>query len=124
MKCPKCDYLGFETGDRCKNCGYDFSLMPIDAADADLPLREPEPFAARSTDWLDAARSRDVDRCDPRRRRRRLRAIRWRRCRSMHRCRRVAASRRSSRSSRRRARRVGAARCRCFSQAAPMTTSR
>jgi uncharacterized RDD family membrane protein YckC len=27
MKCPKCGYLGFETGDRCKNCGYDFSLM-------------------------------------------------------------------------------------------------
>jgi uncharacterized RDD family membrane protein YckC len=27
MKCPKCAYLGFETGDRCKNCGYDFSLM-------------------------------------------------------------------------------------------------
>jgi uncharacterized RDD family membrane protein YckC len=27
MKCPKCEYLGFETGDRCKNCGYDFSLM-------------------------------------------------------------------------------------------------
>lgn len=27
MKCPKCDYLGFETGDRCKNCGYDFSLI-------------------------------------------------------------------------------------------------
>ena len=27
MKCPKCNYLGFETGDRCKNCGYDFSLM-------------------------------------------------------------------------------------------------
>ena len=27
MKCPKCDYLGFDTGDRCKNCGYDFSLV-------------------------------------------------------------------------------------------------
>ena len=27
VKCPKCSYLGFETGDRCKNCGYDFSLM-------------------------------------------------------------------------------------------------
>ena len=27
MKCPKCGYLGFETGDRCKNCGYEFSLM-------------------------------------------------------------------------------------------------
>jgi uncharacterized RDD family membrane protein YckC len=28
VKCPKCSYLGFETGDRCKNCGYDFSLLP------------------------------------------------------------------------------------------------
>lgn len=27
MKCPKCSYLGFETGDRCRNCGYDFSLL-------------------------------------------------------------------------------------------------
>ncbi len=26
MKCPKCGYLGFETVDRCRNCGYDFSL--------------------------------------------------------------------------------------------------
>src|SRR4030095_10050339 len=33
MKCPKCHYLGFETGDRCKNCGYDFSLLPL----ADTP---------------------------------------------------------------------------------------
>ena len=38
MKCPKCSYLGFETGDRCKNCGYDFSLLP----DADIPSPEPE----------------------------------------------------------------------------------
>src|SRR5687768_3242816 len=27
MKCPKCHYLGFDTGDRCRNCGYDFSLL-------------------------------------------------------------------------------------------------
>ena len=27
MKCPKCGYLGFDSGDRCKNCGYDFSLV-------------------------------------------------------------------------------------------------
>jgi len=33
MKCPKCGYLGFETGDRCRNCGYDFSLL----AGFDLP---------------------------------------------------------------------------------------
>jgi uncharacterized RDD family membrane protein YckC len=26
MKCPKCGYLGFEDVDRCRNCGYDFSL--------------------------------------------------------------------------------------------------
>ncbi|HEY6363012.1 MAG TPA: RDD family protein [Vicinamibacterales bacterium] len=32
MKCPKCDYLGFETGNRCKNCGYDFSLLATRAA--------------------------------------------------------------------------------------------
>ena len=43
MKCPKCDYLGFETGDRCKNCGYDFSLLTGAAAhEIDLPLREPD----------------------------------------------------------------------------------
>src|SRR5262245_61429344 len=41
MKCPKCDYLGFETGDRCRNCGYDFSL---------LAAREPLPDARRSPD--------------------------------------------------------------------------
>jgi uncharacterized RDD family membrane protein YckC len=27
VKCPKCGFLGFDSGDRCKNCGYDFSLV-------------------------------------------------------------------------------------------------
>jgi uncharacterized RDD family membrane protein YckC len=26
MKCPKCGYLGFESTDRCRNCGYEFAL--------------------------------------------------------------------------------------------------
>ena len=26
MKCPTCGYIGFETSDRCRNCGYDFGL--------------------------------------------------------------------------------------------------
>src|SRR6058998_691319 len=26
MKCPKCGYLGFERVERCRNCGYEFSL--------------------------------------------------------------------------------------------------
>lgn len=37
MKCPKCGYLGFESGDRCRNCGYDFSLTPT-PAEVDLTL--------------------------------------------------------------------------------------
>jgi uncharacterized RDD family membrane protein YckC len=55
MKCPKCDYLGFETGDRCKNCGYDFSLLAVaDRPEPDLLIR---PAATddspRVTPWLD-----------------------------------------------------------------------
>jgi len=30
MKCPKCGYLGFDGGDRCKHCGYDFALLGRD----------------------------------------------------------------------------------------------
>ena len=54
MKCPKCDYLGFETGDRCKNCGYDFSLLAAPAAEpSDLSLKAPERDDAPIGDlWL------------------------------------------------------------------------
>jgi uncharacterized RDD family membrane protein YckC len=38
MKCPKCGYLGFEDVERCRNCGYDFSLAP-GPAPLDLPIR-------------------------------------------------------------------------------------
>jgi uncharacterized RDD family membrane protein YckC len=38
MKCPKCGYLGFEAVERCRNCGYDFSLsQPV--ALPDLAMR-------------------------------------------------------------------------------------
>jgi len=43
MKCPKCLYIGFETGDRCKNCGYDFSLLTI--AESQPPDYEIHPAA-------------------------------------------------------------------------------
>ncbi|HEV8396459.1 MAG TPA: RDD family protein [Vicinamibacterales bacterium] len=52
MKCPKCLYIGFETGDRCKNCGYDFSLLgaaeddSVPAPPPELPLRQAEPAVA------------------------------------------------------------------------------
>ena len=55
MKCPKCGYLGFESVDRCRNCGYDFSLSPfVDVLE--LPLKTPSappatsPSPAHSTD--------------------------------------------------------------------------
>ncbi len=63
MKCPKCGYLGFETGDRCKNCGYDFSLV-IDpdgpgAVDRDLTFRSSDdenlPVPAEWDDKFDGA---------------------------------------------------------------------
>ena len=38
MKCPKCGYLGFESGDRCRNCGYEFSLSDGTSDPMDLPL--------------------------------------------------------------------------------------
>ena len=28
MKCPKCQYISFDSAGRCRNCGYDFSLSP------------------------------------------------------------------------------------------------
>jgi len=37
MKCPKCGYLGFDDVDRCRNCGYDFSLVV--APDPELEIR-------------------------------------------------------------------------------------
>jgi len=41
MKCPKCHYLGFDTGDRCRNCGYDFSFLdaPAVASISESPMR-------------------------------------------------------------------------------------
>ena len=36
MRCPKCQYLNFDNGERCRNCGYEFSLAvspePLDLA--------------------------------------------------------------------------------------------
>lgn len=60
MKCPKCEYLGFETGDRCKNCGYDFSLAVTTAApqEPELLLREAEPVPREADRWLDQLEAR------------------------------------------------------------------
>ena len=65
MKCPKCEYLGFEASDRCRNCGYEFSLSRSAPAPIDLPIDDSpsEPLIA-SPDAIGAdARPRlDLDR--------------------------------------------------------------
>lgn len=38
MKCPKCGYLGYERVERCRHCGYEFSLTSS-APTPDLRLR-------------------------------------------------------------------------------------
>jgi uncharacterized RDD family membrane protein YckC len=57
MKCPKCLYIGFETGDRCKNCGYDFTLLAM-ADDEPAPL---DLMAAPASTLSDAAIDRFRD---------------------------------------------------------------
>jgi len=42
MKCPKCGYLGFEQIDRCRNCGYEFSLGSSSASQ-EWPVRSDTP---------------------------------------------------------------------------------
>jgi len=38
MRCPKCQYISFDSGERCRNCGYDFSLS-TDLETVELPLK-------------------------------------------------------------------------------------
>jgi uncharacterized RDD family membrane protein YckC len=42
MKCPTCGYIGFETSDRCRNCGYDFGHATPPPPAPDLSLHEGE----------------------------------------------------------------------------------
>jgi uncharacterized RDD family membrane protein YckC len=57
MKCPKCGYLGFEHVERCRNCGYDFSLASSPHL-PELPIRdesEPDQHALNDLALIDAA---------------------------------------------------------------------
>jgi len=46
MKCPKCGYIGYERTQKCRLCGYDFSLLADPVVDLDLPLKGDEPLEA------------------------------------------------------------------------------
>jgi len=62
MKCPKCGYLGFEHVDRCRNCGYDFSLAASSMAMPELPIRleAREPTPLNDLSLVDAATQIDA----------------------------------------------------------------
>jgi len=82
MKCPTCGYIGFETSDRCRNCGYDFGLAnqappapelslhadDMEGALKELDIRNASPMPAvrpvaggRPTRTSVAARQPDID---------------------------------------------------------------
>jgi uncharacterized RDD family membrane protein YckC len=50
VKCSKCGYVGFESADRCRNCGYEFALAPSFIL-PDLPIR-PDGDAVEGLDDL------------------------------------------------------------------------
>jgi len=56
MRCPKCHYISFDSGDRCRNCGYDFSLAvetpdnPLDLKPDAEPRTAPEDFSLPDLD--------------------------------------------------------------------------
>src|ERR671912_2798228 len=61
MRCPKCSYLSYDDVERCRNCGYDFSLAATprepDAPVAVDPTHEPrswEPTRRRRPGLMDA----------------------------------------------------------------------
>jgi len=63
MKCPKCSYLGFERVDRCRNCGYEFSLAsPL--PELDIAIRREAETARPMADLslIDAASERQATR--------------------------------------------------------------
>ncbi len=59
MRCPKCRYISFDEGDRCRNCGYDFSLIQPETP-LDLPIRQDEPVGPMADLRLKVAQRRQA----------------------------------------------------------------
>jgi uncharacterized RDD family membrane protein YckC len=58
MRCPKCQYISFDSGERCRNCGYEFSLTPDAARGLDLPIHtSDEPIGPLGDFALDSRRT-------------------------------------------------------------------
>jgi uncharacterized RDD family membrane protein YckC len=63
MRCPKCQYISFDNGERCRNCGYEFSLTS-GARTLDLPIQTGEepigPLADLALEGAPSAASHEV----------------------------------------------------------------
>jgi uncharacterized RDD family membrane protein YckC len=59
MRCPKCQYISFDDVDRCRNCGYDFSMLRGEAP-LDLPIRSDSPEPPPGDLGLVSARRRST----------------------------------------------------------------
>ena len=46
MRCPKCQYITFDSDDRCRNCGYEFSLS-VEDEPVDVRIARDEPQSMR-----------------------------------------------------------------------------
>lgn len=50
MRCPKCQYISFDNGDRCRNCGYEFSLSVAEDVPLEVKIGRDEPSSGRIRD--------------------------------------------------------------------------
>lgn len=55
MRCPKCQYIGFDSGDRCRNCGYEFALAAAEEPPLDVNIGREQPAPGRMHDLSLAA---------------------------------------------------------------------
>jgi uncharacterized RDD family membrane protein YckC len=71
MRCPKCQYISFDSGERCRNCGYEFALSATEEAPVEVKIGRDEPSPGRIRDGVSpaldaplapAGRTGDVDR--------------------------------------------------------------
>jgi uncharacterized RDD family membrane protein YckC len=46
MRCPKCQYISFDSNERCRNCGYEFSLA-LEQESIDVKIARDEPASSR-----------------------------------------------------------------------------
>jgi uncharacterized RDD family membrane protein YckC len=49
MRCPKCQYISFDSSERCRNCGYEFSLS-TDEPHVEVAIGRDEPRPGRVRD--------------------------------------------------------------------------